>query len=411
MKILIINSRYFISAGPERYMFNLIEVLKKHGHEVIPFSTKNKKNNKTIYEKYFADAIGGNDKVYYEEYNKFNPKTYIEMFGRQYYSFHVKNKLIKLIKATKPDIAYILHHYNKLSPSIIDACKKENIPIVMRLSDFFLVCPESHLLNNSKPCEDCIKKSLYSAVKNKCVKNSTILSAIKSSALTFHRIIKIYDKVDHIICPSEFTLKKVQPVLKKRISYIPTFTSIKEPEPKKLGDYALFVGRVEEEKGLLDAIKAFEYIDFKLKIVGNSHSGYDKILKDYINKNNVKNIEFTGPKYGKNLHKMYRDSRFFVFPVVWYENMPNVALEAMRFGKPIITTDIGSMREIVKNNVTGFLVSKGNINELKEKIKLLIKNTTICKKLGDNIYKESITKYSEEKHYDKLIKVFESLVK
>ena len=40
MKIILVNYRYFISGGPERYYFNIKEILEKNGHEVIPFSVK-----------------------------------------------------------------------------------------------------------------------------------------------------------------------------------------------------------------------------------------------------------------------------------------------------------------------------------------------------------------------------------
>ena len=38
MRILLVNYRYFISGGPEKYMFNLMQIMREHGHEVIPFS-------------------------------------------------------------------------------------------------------------------------------------------------------------------------------------------------------------------------------------------------------------------------------------------------------------------------------------------------------------------------------------
>ena len=63
MKTLIINYRYFISGGHERYMFDLIEILEKQGHEVIPFSIKSSRNIETPYEKYFAEPLGGQDEA------------------------------------------------------------------------------------------------------------------------------------------------------------------------------------------------------------------------------------------------------------------------------------------------------------------------------------------------------------
>jgi glycosyltransferase involved in cell wall biosynthesis len=411
MKILIINSRFFLSAGPEKYMFGLMEILKRHGHEVIPFSVKNSHNVKTPYEKYFADAVGGNDKVYFEEYSKTNPKTISEMIGRQYYSFHVKNKLKKLIKDTKPDIAYVLHHYNKLSPSIIDACIECKLPVIMRLSDFFLVCPEGHMLRNNAPCDECIDKSLFCAVKYKCVKNSLIASAIKASALSIHRSMKIYEKVDNIVSPSTFTIAKVNKVMSKKIINIPTFTDSNRKYNPEVGTYALFVGRVEPEKGLMWAIKSFEKTKYPLKIVGSSSSGYDKILKKYVEEKKLSNIDFLGAKFGAELDSYYKNSRFVILPNVWYENMPNVALEAMSHSKPILTSDLGSMKEIINEGYNGFLVKPNDVIKLREKAKQLFKSDKLCKELGQNAFNEIKTKYNPETHYKKLVTVFENAIK
>ncbi|MEM4398176.1 MAG: hypothetical protein QW757_06160, partial [Candidatus Woesearchaeota archaeon] len=221
MKILIINSRYFLSAGPEKYMFSLINILEKKGHEVIVFSTKNIKNQKSKYEDYFVSSIGGDDKVYFEEYKK-TPKTIYQILERQFYSFEVKNALKKLIKE-KPEIAYLLHHQNKLSPSVIDACYELKVPIALRISDFSLACPSNNFLRNTEVCELCTK-SLWNAVKYKCVKRSFFGSLVKVMALKYYRMIKIYDKVNKIIFPSKFTMNKLRFLFKKpELIYLPTF--------------------------------------------------------------------------------------------------------------------------------------------------------------------------------------------
>ena len=58
MKIVLVNYRYFISGGPERYYFNIKEILERNGHEVIPFSVKSGRNLPNDYEKYFLDICG-----------------------------------------------------------------------------------------------------------------------------------------------------------------------------------------------------------------------------------------------------------------------------------------------------------------------------------------------------------------
>ena len=73
MRILLVNYRYFISGGPERYLFNIKKKLENEGHEVIPFSIHSMKNVPSEYSKYFVEPIGGRNVVYYEEYR--NMKT------------------------------------------------------------------------------------------------------------------------------------------------------------------------------------------------------------------------------------------------------------------------------------------------------------------------------------------------
>jgi glycosyltransferase involved in cell wall biosynthesis len=411
MKILIINSRFFLSAGPEKYMFGLIEILEKHGHEVIVFSTKNSKNQNSKYEKYFVDPIGGKDKVFYSEYKK-DIKTIYQITERQYYSFHVKKKLKKLIKDTKPDLAYVLHHVNKLSPSVINACKELNLPVVMRLSDFSLVCPEGHLYQNNKICEKCIENSLFEAVRNKCVKNSLVGSIMKASALYLQRLLKIYKKVDYVVIQSKFTMNKVKHIFNGiKLAHILTFIKNEEVYNKKLGKYLLIVGRVEEHKGIIDAIKALKDSKYILKIVGRSSTSYDLTLKNFVKTNNIKNVEFLGAKYGENLKNLYQNARVVIIPTLWYENMPNVALEAMAYSRPIIASNLGSMKDIIKEGYNGLLFTSGDIKDFKKKIEKFMTDNKLCKKIGKNNYNDSIKKYNPDKHYDKLIRIFNKIKK
>jgi len=140
LKIIIVNYRYFISGGPERYLFNVKDLLEKNGHEVIPFSVKNKRNQPSQYESYFIDPIGEGDEVYFTEYKKTSVKTIIKSFSRMFYSFEAKKKLNCLIKAVNPDLIYVLHYQNKISASIFDAAAKNRIPVIHRISDFGQIC-------------------------------------------------------------------------------------------------------------------------------------------------------------------------------------------------------------------------------------------------------------------------------
>ena len=78
--------------------------------------------------------------------------TKAEMLTRSIYSTEVEKAIKKEIKDIKPDLVYIIHFVNKLSPSVICGAKKMGIPVVLRLSDYFLLCPRFDFMYNKKPC-------------------------------------------------------------------------------------------------------------------------------------------------------------------------------------------------------------------------------------------------------------------
>ena len=131
MRILLVNYRYFISGGPEKYMFNIKKMLEDNGHEVIPFSIHSNKNVETEYSKYFVEPIGSRDATYFEECKK-TPKVIWQMLTRSIYSAEVEKAIKKEIKDVKPDLVYIIHFVNKLSPSVICGAKKMGIPEIGR---------------------------------------------------------------------------------------------------------------------------------------------------------------------------------------------------------------------------------------------------------------------------------------
>ena len=71
MKIILVNYRYFISGGPERYYFNIKEILERNGHEVIPFSIKSSRNLPNDYEKYFPKNVNTQLVKIDKKYNMF----------------------------------------------------------------------------------------------------------------------------------------------------------------------------------------------------------------------------------------------------------------------------------------------------------------------------------------------------
>ena len=413
MKILLVNYRYFISGGPEKYMFNIKKLLEENGHEVIPFSIYSNKNVETEYSKYFVEPIGGRDVTYFDEVKK-TPKSIWQMLTRSIYSKEVEKAIKKEIEETKPDLVYIIHFINKLSPSVITGAKKKGVPVVLRLSDYFLLCPRFDFMYQKKVCEDCVNKGYYCCIKKRCVKNSYFASVIRVFSMKFHNFIHVYSGVDAFITPSEFLKGKLiaNGFDKNKITCIPTFTSSKsEVGEPRVGSYGLYFGRITEEKGVETVIKAYEKIpDYKLKVMGDDTTKEGIRLKNYVEEHKMNNVEFLGFKSGAELEGIIKGARFILIPSIWYDNLPNTALEAFQYSKPVIASNIGSLPELVADDINGYLFEPGNEEALIKVIQKLDDDETVAR-MGIESKKRLDTTFSPQLHYDSLIKVFDRVRK
>lgn len=340
------------------------------------------------------------------------PKVMLQMISRSVYSFEVKRAIKKIIQDTQPDLVYVLHYVNKLSPSVIRGAKEMGLPVVLRLSDYFLLCPRFDFFYRSKVCEDCLSRGLISCIKKRCIKDSLFASVIRVYSMKIHKLIGIYKDIDAYIAPSEFIKEKlsVNGFDGSKIYHIPTFTagSISAEEPS-VGDYGLYFGRITEEKGVDVLVQAYEQLeDSRLVIVGDDTTSEGTALKAYVKKRKLSNIEFMGFKKGPELESIIKKSRFILIPSLWYDNLPNTALEAFLYSKPVIASGIGSLPELVTDGYNGYLFGPGNVRELMGLIKRM-QDEALVEKLGANSLKILTDKFTAESHYSSLMGLFETL--
>lgn len=415
MKIILVHYRYFISGGPERYMFNIIDLLKENGHEVIPFSVKHNKNVESDYqEEFFLDPIGSGDEIFGHEYKK-DFRTVSKVISRMLYSSEAKKKLKNLIRKIKPDLIYVLQFQNKISCSVIDAAHELNIPIVQRISDFGHICIDNIFYQYQKKevCEKCLHGSKFNAIVNKCSNDSYINSIIKVVALKTHDVLGIRNKISSFIIPAKFTANKFIEfgIPKEKINLIPTFFNpfIIGSENISYDDFFLYVGRVDPDKGLLTLVKSFVNTTHKLVIVGSSVEGYDDYLKDYLKDKNH-NIEFTGKLNFNEIIPYLQSCLCTICPSEWYDNLPNSVLESYAYKKAVIASKIGSLQDLISNKVTGLHFETGNVEALRNILDYISENKQLATEMGENAYQTLLTDYSSETHYKMLIEVFEKTV-
>lgn len=403
MKILLINKFYYLKGGAERYLFLLKEMLEREGHSVIVFSMEDTRNLPTSESKYFVSHVD------------FHRVRFgwqgLRTAGRMLYSFEARRKLTQLIKDEKPDIAHVFNIYHQISPSILSVLKKHRIPVVQTLFDNKLVSPNYLLYAHGGICEHGKGFRYYECIIHRCIKNSSVASALAAGEMYFHKLFRLYERnVDMFIAPSQFLVQilKEWGVRVKNIRVIPNFIRIPAERPMTVGTNILFFGRLSEEKGAMDLVRAAQGLPYPVVIVGNGpQTEALKALAHTLRLTNVTWHDFTSDK--QELDRLINDARLVVVPSRCFENMPLAILEAFGHKKPVIAPSLGSMPELVQPGKTGLLYTPGSVNELREKILTLAGDERAIRQYGENAYR-FVQRFSAERFYQEISKVYEELL-
>ena len=420
MKVLIVHYRYFISGGPERYLFNVKKALEDRGCEVIPFSIHNSKNVPTVYEKYFVDNIGKSDEVFVEKYPK-TLRTYLDLASREFYSLKVYKALEKLIKEKKPDICYLLVYKRALSPSVIDVCKKYNIPVINRISDYNTVCGAGGLYRAGNFCNLCLKCET-NCLKYNCIKSSRIFSLIRFLSIKLHYYMGFSKIIDEYICTNGYMAEvmKQYGYEERKLHVIPTFFK-EEDELNRLDkeNYIeeekikfLYIGNIDETKGIYDFLNALSELNksisnFYVYIVGGLHKEEnDKVKKIVENGSLNEKITFVPFIKSNEVFQYYIKSNVTVLPARWVENLPNTLIESIYFNSPVVVPNFGSFNYTTDETVA-FKYEALNYLSLYECLEKICENPNLVKEKSKNCKLFFQQNFSERSHMEKLIDLME----
>lgn len=412
MKILLINKYHYIRGGAERAYFDMADVLTQAGHEVAFFSMQHPENRSTVWSGYFASGVEyeGNESqgLWYK----------LRAVMRIWWNNEAQQNLEALIDDFRPDVAHLHNIYHQLSPSIIWTLKKQGIPVVMTLHDYKLICPNYSLFVRGKVWEKSKQKKYYACVLDTCVKESLLKSLVCTIEAYMHDMLGSYRKVDIFIAPSLFLIQKFrefgftkeirfvsQPILEASSS-VDADISI----PESAAPFVFF-GRLSKEKGVDIALRAMTYYAgaSQLCIVGSGPE--EAYLQGLAKKLGVeKKVQFTGPKYDKELTDIVKQAKAIILPSIWYENMPYVLAESFGLGKVVIASRMGGITERIADGENGFLFVSGDAKELASKmIAVDALSTEALMMVGTNAQK-SLTSFTKQSYLENLESIYRELL-
>ncbi len=416
MKILQIHKYYSKKrgGGSVSAFFETKKLLEKKGHEVMIFSMQDKDNEFSEESKYFANHFD------IRETNNIFQK--ILLIPRVIYNRDAAKKLDELLQIKKPDVAHVHNIYHYLTPSIFKVLKKHDIPIVFKLSDYHAICPNYKLFAHGKIDDSCKDKKYYKLFFNKSINNSFLESFIAMIEGYINNWCKFYDNVDVFTAPSNFmkdlcvkyNIASEEISILRNVINFEEYSSIDVQKEK----YFLFMGRIAEEKGLETAIDAIEEIEKKGKLDGwkfviAGKGPHEKFLREYVeNKSLEKSIEFVGfcEKGNAKWTDLMSRASVAILPSIWYDNSPIAISESMVFKTPVIVSDYGGTKEMVKNGDSGFIFKTGESSDLAQKMQIFINDKSLVNVLGSCAYEHVKDLNSEEKYYDTLIQIYNDVI-
>lgn len=405
MKVLQVNKFNYLRGGADKYFLDLSQVLEQAGLKVAKFSMKHSHNLPDPNEKFFVSTVN---------FNRPGLHAILKAIPRMMYSWEARLKFRKLLNEFKPDIIHIHNIYHQISPSILSEAKKHNLPVIMHIHDYKLVCPNYKMFNKGKVCEKCKGGLFHMCFFTRCVKGCFIQSFLATIEMYLHHdILKIYKKnIDLYIAPSQFVKDKLVAwkVEADKIKVVPHYLDTKKFEPQyELGNYLLYFGRLDKEKGIDKLIEAMTKVkDKKLKIIG---AGPDnKHLSKLINKLELTGkVELIGPKYGQELYKYIQNSYAVVVPSQWYEIFGLVNLEAAALGKLVIASNIGGIPEVIKDQQTGLLFKHDSVEDLAVKINWALRHPDQVKQIALQARQWVEKEFKLDKHLQKILDIYQNI--
>jgi glycosyltransferase involved in cell wall biosynthesis len=309
----------------------------------------------------------------------------------------------------------VAHNFTPLlSLSLLRVLKRNNIPILKRLENYKFLCLNGLFLrNNFNVCEVCKRGNFIPGIIHRCYQKSVFSSMGIAVSEYIHRKLKTVDKTaDLFLATSEFVKSKFVEAgfPAEKIAVFPNFLDFGPEEAVgHPGNYAVYIGRLSREKGLITLLKAFKKLpELPLKILGEGPLVDE--LKEFTRMHRMPHVTFEGFIDGQAKREILKKALFLVFPSECYESFGYSIIESFACGVPVVASDIGGARELVRDGENGFLFEVGNPGDLQEKISALLSKRQQLMKMRERALERAKKSYTKETGCRHLAALFKRLV-
>ena len=385
-RVLMVHNYYQLAGGEDDSFEAEAELLERHDHPVHRYTRHNREIEQMGHWAAGTAAV---------------------------WSRRSRSDLRRIIRDFRPDIVHFQNTFPLVSPAAYGVVKQAGIPVVQSLRNYRTVCLNGVLFRQGRVCVDCVGRGIpWPGVLHRCYRKSRAGSAAVALMITSHRALGTWGSdVDLYISNSEFARQQFVrgglPAEKIRIK--PNFVH-PDPGPRSGGgEYALFIGRLAAEKGLLTLLRAWRsFPAMRLIVLGDGP--LRPLLEREVVENDLSGVQLVGWRPREELPDWLHGARFLVFPSEWYETFGRVLVEALAAGLPVIAARIGAVEEIIEHERTGRLFVPANSDDLAAHITWLSSHPAESSEMGHRARQAYLERYTADKNYELLLNLYRTLL-
>jgi len=380
LRVLLVHNYYQQPGGEDRVFHAEADLLRARGHDVHLYTRSNQ---------HIAQRA--------------SPRLAVETVWSQ----HSRREIGDLIRSVRPDVAHFHNTMPLISPSAYFACRAAGVPVVQTLHNYRLHCPKATYFRDGRICETCRARFVaWPGVLYACYRGSRTATATLAATSTVHRLLGTWRRVvARFVVPSAFARSKLIEggLPPGKVVVKPNFV---DPDPgvgAHRGEFALFVGRLNPEKGVETLLRAWRHLpNVRLRIVG------DGPLREHVVQTTaaLPNVEYLGPLAAADAQAQIADAAVLVFPSEWYETFGLVMVEAFAHGTPVIAADVGGIREIVEPGRTGAVFAPGDPEHLAHQVERAFEAPDELTRMGHAARQTYLDRYTAERAYAHLLDVY-----
>lgn len=308
---------------------------------------------------------------------------------------HMKNIRIALarmrqfVAEIRPDV---IHVHNMLNPFTLEALREMG-PVVKSIHDCRPFCSKppvnvaSRLVGNSS---SLCNRTLGPGCWQRCYLSLSPKDFLEASGFFIHNLMALRQVMQFgkIIVYSEYMKQLAQQAGcdPAKLELIQLFIDYPVIDPVELLFPArrkiVYIGRLSYEKGIMHLMEAVQRIPEPFETVIIGEGPLEKEVRAAAAAMPGKKITVTGYLSHDRLVAQYRDASLVVFPSIGSEGCGLVGLEALAHGKPVVGFDAGGVSEWLLDGVTGYLAPRGNVDQLAEKIRILLLDPASARRMG-----------------------------